>query len=414
MDNLPHLLIIGAVWPEPNSSAAGQRMMQLINIFKLYNWEITFAATAGESVHRADLEALGISSQLVEINSSIFDDFIAELQPDAVLFDRFMAEEQFGWRVAEQCPETLRILDTEDLHCLRRSRRAALQENREWTPQELLENDTAKREMASIWRSDCSLIISEFEMVLLQDLFDVDAALMHYLPFILDPIETADTEKWRNFWERGHFVTIGNFRHPPNMDAVNYLSSSIWPLIRQQLPQAELHVYGAYPSQRAEALHQPARGFLIKGRAKSSTEVMQNARVCLAPLRFGAGLKGKFVEAMQCGTPSVTTAVGAEGIAGKHPWPGALAEEPEQIAAEAVKLYTDSALWNKMQQRGVVIINNRFSAGQFAPAFMKHINQLLANLRQHRRVNFTGAMLMHHTMASTEYMSRWIEEKNKD
>ena len=122
MNQLKKLLIIGFVWPEPKSSAAGGRMMQLISIFKENGFEITFASAAQDSDFMIDLAEFGVIKRSIELNSSSFDDFIKELNPDVVLFDRFMIEEQFGWRVIENCPKAIRILDTEDLHFLRKAR----------------------------------------------------------------------------------------------------------------------------------------------------------------------------------------------------------------------------------------------------------------------------------------------------
>ena len=113
------LLIIGTVWPEPRSSAAGARMMQLIQFFKKEGAEITFACSASNLEYSENLDRLDIKTKQIKINDSGFDTFIKELKPSVVLFDRFMTEEQFGWRVAEHCPDALRILDTEDLHSLR-------------------------------------------------------------------------------------------------------------------------------------------------------------------------------------------------------------------------------------------------------------------------------------------------------
>lgn len=413
MSDINKLLIISSVWPEPNSSAAGRRMMQLIRLFQSAGWQITYASTAEKSAHAVDLSSVDINTVSVQINSRTFDDFIASLQPQAVMFDRFMVEEQFGWRVAGQCPDALRILDTEDLHCLRRARQKAVKEGRGFAQADLLKETDAKREIASILRCDLSLIISAYEMKLLKNVFKIDQALIYYLPFMLDPLDDSIIKTWPGFKERTHFVTIGNFRHVPNMDAVQYLSKKIWPLIREQLPNAQMHIYGAYPSQKAKSYHQPDKIFYVKGRVKDADEVMKQARVCLAPLRFGAGLKGKLVQAMQCGTPSITTGIGAEGIAGSLEWSGSVADTPEAFASVAVRLYTDQPEWQAAQKRGIRIINQRFGKDLHGPAFIETINHLRDDLEQHRRNNFTGAMLMHHTATSTKYMARWIEEKNK-
>jgi len=275
------LLIIGFVWPEPKSSAAGSRMIQLISCFLDKDYNITFASPSSKSEKSFDLESIGVNEIDIELNKSSFDIFIKHLNPTIVLFDRFMIEEQFGWRVAEQCPNALRILDTEDLHCLRRGRQQAIKDNWPFCDSYLF-NDTAKREIASIYRCDLSLIISEFEMELLKDKFKINEQLLYYIPFMLEEISVKQQEVLPNFRERIHFITIGNFLHDPNYDAVLYLKNTIWPLIRQKLPKVEIHIYGAYSSEKVNQLQNEKDGFLIKGFASEVNEIMQQAKVCIA------------------------------------------------------------------------------------------------------------------------------------
>ena len=407
------VLIIGFVWPEPNSSAAGGRMVQLIRIFKQQGYEVTFASSASDSDYMIDLNTLGVSKKSITLNCSSFDVFLKELNPSIVLFDRFMMEEQFGWRVAENCPDTLRLLDTEDLHCLRLARQKAFKENRPFSTDDLLVEDVAKREIASILRCDISLMIAEFEIELLQSVFKIDSSLLYYLPLLLDPITVSTIQNLPLFEDRKNFVFIGNFLHEPNWNAVQYLKETIWPLIRKQMPEAVLQIYGAYPSQKVLQLHQPKQGFLIMGRAVDAQEVVRNARVILAPLRFGAGIKGKLVEAMQCGTPSVTTTIGAESMCGNLPWNGFIADNSQVFADKAVELYQDKTVWLKAQENGFEIIEKRYLKSVFTDNFIKHILKVQTHLKQHRLHNFMGTMLQYHTLTSTKYMSRWIEEKNK-
>ncbi|GAA4271113.1 glycosyltransferase family 4 protein [Aquimarina gracilis] len=409
-----HVLIIGLVWPEPNSSAAGSRMLQLISTFLAKNWKITFASPAATSEHMIDLNELGISRVNIDINNSSFDHFIKQLQPDIVMFDRFMIEEQFGWRVAQHSPDSLRILNTEDLHSLRRTRQESFKTNKKHTIKDLLLSDFTKREIASIYRCDLSLIISDFEIRLLKHEFNIQEDLLHYIPFLLDSIDSEATAKWPVFEERDHFITIGNFRHEPNWNSVLYLKKTIWPLIKKELPEAELHVYGAYPPPKATQLHNVKDGFIIKGWTKDAQAVMQKARVCLAPLRFGAGIKGKLAEAMLCGTPSITTSIGIEGMLDEDSdWNGFVSDEPNHFAKAAVRLYSDKNLWQQSQQNGIEIINTRFEKNKFHTAFIEKINFVRENLEEQRAKNFIGSMLQFHTLRSTEFMSRWIEEKNK-
>ena len=180
----PTLLVIGFVYPEPNSSAAGTRMLQLIEAFQSQNYNITFATTCKKSEHAFDLKSIGLNVVKIELNHSSFDEFVKTLNPAIVLFDRFMTEEQFGWRVSEQCPSALKILDTEDLHFLRKGRQKAFNSNQQ-TKENFFTTDTAKREIASIYRSDLSLVISKSELEILTNTYKIDPAILWYLPFMI-------------------------------------------------------------------------------------------------------------------------------------------------------------------------------------------------------------------------------------
>ncbi|WP_339489032.1 glycosyltransferase [Pseudomonas sp. EL_65y_Pfl2_R95] len=425
---MQNILVIGYVWPEPRSSAAGSRMMELLELFRAQGWQVTFASAAALSPHRADLAALDIAEIQVALNCDSFDQWVNELQPDMVLFDRFFTEEQFAWRVERACPTALRVLDTSDLHSLREARQQLLKTAQNACANEtekqqvgavtahadqlfsvMAASDTAKREVAAIFRSDLTLMISEFEMQLLQQAFAVPAALLHHCALMLIPgaIEPAA------FAERAHFISIGNFRHAPNWDAVLWLKHALWPLVRQRLPQAQLHVYGAYPPPKATALHNPKQGFHVLGWADDAHQVMSQARVCLAPLRFGAGIKGKLADAMACGTPSVTTAMGSEGMHGHMPWGGAIVDSATAFADAAVALHEDQSLWLQAQAHGHAILQQRFDRPRLGRELITRLQQLSDNLAAHRQDNFIGQMLRHHSLKSTQYMSQWIAAKNK-
>ncbi len=407
------LLIIGAVWVEPNSSAAGKRMLQLIAQFLERDYKITFASASQKNEKAIDLISLGIDAVAIALNNASFDIFIKELQPTIVLFDRFMMEEQFGWRVAENCPKALRILDTEDLHCLRKTRALCLKKQRNFSINELLKQDITKREIAAILRCDFSLIISTFEMELLKNTFKIADTILMYLPFLFDEINEIHQKNWPSFEERVHFVFIGNFFHKPNLDAVLTLKNEIWTQIREQLPKAEIRIYGAYVNQQIQELHNKKEGFIVKGFAEDANEVVENAKVVLAPLNFGAGIKGKLTEAMLCGTPSLTTTIGVEGMAGDFPWNGFVADDFSNFALKAVELYTNKPIWEQSQLNGIAIINSIYSKEKNALLFFNKIEKVQQDLEKHRTANFLGSLLQYKTLQATKYMSKWIEEKNK-
>ena len=324
-----------------------------------------------------------------------------------------MMEEQFGWRIDKICPDALKILDTEDLHFLRDARQEAYKHNIS-EAEIYLDSDLAKREIAAIYRSDLSLIISEIEMNLLQSEFNIPENILFYLPFMLEPVSETESSKLPAFENRKDFISIGNFLHEPNWKAVLFLKENIWPGIRKKLPEAQMHIYGAYPSQKVFNLHNEKENFLVHGWAEDSKEVMQKARICLAPILFGAGLKGKLVEAMQCGTPSITTNVGAEGINANLEWSGFICDDNEEFVAKAVALYSDEDLWENKQKFGFHTINQRFNKDSHFKLFRRKLEDIQENLKNHRDLNFTGKMLKHHLHRSTYFMSKFIEEKNRN
>ena len=408
-----HILIIGTVWPEPNSSAAGSRLLQLIEVFQKQNWKISFTTAAQISPHAFDLTTLQIDTYHCELNNVSFNEFLGNLNPDMVIFDRFITEEQYGWRVREICPDALRVLDTIDLHCLRHARELALKEKRKFQASDLLQHDMALREIASIYRCDISLMISEVEMQILQETFHISADLLHYCAFMLPPRSEEEKASLPPFGERQHFVSIGNFLHAPNWDAVKYLKTNIWPGIRKKLPKAECHIYGAYVGQKALDLHKEKEGFLIKGRAEDLKAVMSAARVCLAPLRFGAGIKGKLLDSMIYGTPNVTSNIGAESMHGNLPWNGFICDQDDDFIEKAVLLYQDETTWNKLRSNGFEIIEKYFEPKLSAEKLVDKLRSDKTNLKQKRSENFIGKLLQHHQFASNKYMALWIEAKNK-
>jgi len=242
--------------------------------------------------------------------------------------------------------------------------------------------------------------------------------MLHYCPFMFDAQEISRSNP--DYFARQDFVSIGNFRHAPNWDSFVWLTEMIWPKIRAKLPASTLHLYGSYAPPKATRLHQPNHGIVMHGRATDALDVQKTARICLAPLRFGAGLKGKLVDAMLAGTPSVTTPVGAEGMHANLHWPGSLVPcsdafdhaDATHFADAAIALYDDAEQWQQAQTQGYCVLQECFDGHQHGNALIERLHQLFHHREHHRLYNFTGAMLRHHQHRSTEFMSRWIEAKH--
>jgi len=401
------VLIIGVHYPEPTSTGAGVRMLQLLKLLKANHFELHFATTSPKSDYSFDCKILGIKEHQIQLNSSRFDVFLKSLDPSIVVFDRFITEEQFGWKVDELCPGTLKILDTEDLHFLREERELKLKGK--LNTDEVL-SDKAKRELAAMYRCDLSLIISKVEFDLLKEKYGFPEAGMHYLPFL---VKRGSVQSITAYSERNHFVSLGNFKHKPNHDMVVYTSQHIWPFIRKKLPEAEWHIYGAYMPESIKQLHAHHKGIIVKGRAEEAVTTLQSYKVMLAYLRYGAGLKQKCIDGMMAGTPIATTAIGAEGLSDHQGFAGIAEDNLDGFIEKSVRLYTEKSVWKEKQAKGFEMLESSFSPKLHSKQFIDKMHYYLDNLVEIRSKNTVGQLLKYHMFKSTKYMSLWIQEKNK-
>lgn len=403
------VLFIGLVWPEPTSSAAGWRILHLVRLFST-DYEVHFASAAIKGDYSFDMSTLGVVEHVVQLNDPSFDDFVKRLAPSIVVFDRFMIEEQYGWRVAEHCPQALRILDTEDLHFVRLARQEAYKKKEPIN----YDRDITKREIAAILRSDLALIISRTEIDLLKKDFAVSGDRLFYLPFQEDRLAVDHGVSLPFFEERKDFVFIGNFVHEPNWRTVEVLKWTIWPEIRRQNPKAELHIYGAYASDKVFQLHKPKEGFVIKGRTADARLTISQYRVLLAPIPFGAGTKGKLVDAMYAGTPSVSSGIGVESMRQDDlEWGGFVSDDVSSFVKYSLLLYENESLWKEKQEIGFGVFNKLCANNSYSHELLKLLIDIQENKDRFRAANFIGKLLMHHSLQSTKYMALWIEAKNK-
>lgn len=406
-----NILVFGLRFPEPKSTAAGSRMLQLIKVFQDFGFHIHFACAQPKSKFAKDLNEIKATEYVIQLNDNTAQELLKTLRPEVVMFDRFITEEQFGWVVDETCPHALKVLDTEDLHFLRENRERIVK-NPSTNIEEYRLTDKAKREIASIYRSDLSLMISKTEIEILSNQFRVPHHMLVYLPFLFNT-DRLNIKDRLNYADRKHFASIGNFKHAPNLDMVKHLRKTIWPQIKTALPNAEWHIYGAYMPQQIKEMHEPAERIIVKGRAEEAVDMLQHYKVMLAPLRFGAGLKGKCFDSMRAGTPSATTTIGSEGITEAKKWPGIVSDDVEQFSGAAVELYQNPKLWESKQRLCYELLKAKFNINDFKHGFKIKIEQALEKIQELRKDNPVGEILKYHQHRSTKYMSLWIQEKNK-
>lgn len=419
------VLLFGLVWPEPTSSAAGVRTVSLLRVLSTIANEVIVWSPCQNNDFKLALEAEGFKTKKINPNDSVIEEDLKNLMPDLVIFDRFVMEEMFGWRVKECCPSSLLVLDTIDLHFLRKNREKIYKDNKE----EVLQNfdyvkelefkkfftDETYREIASILRCDLTLLVSKYEYELLIKNFSIIADKLIYYPLTVK----IDSSIIR-FEEKSGFCTIGNFNHSPNKESVLLLRDIFWPKIREELiskhfiSYPRLDIYGSYSTDNINSLNSPEIGFNICGWASESILTLQKYRVNLAPLMFGAGIKGKILDSWSAGTPVITTPIGAEGMTANGKFGGIISSSCEEFINHAISLYTNKNLFDESIKSASEIIELKFSPIVCNNMFISSIKRALTDIISFREKCFLSKMLNYHQFRSTEFMARWIEEKAKN
>ena len=243
------------------------------------------------------------------------------------------------------------ILNTSDLHYLRDVREAELA------------GDPAQIEAALRWKAhelsiiracDHCIVMSDHELRILQhELPGVDVHLVP-LMFVDIPGRAA------GFAERRDMLFIGGFPHPPNVDAVVWFCERIWPLVRPRLPGVRVHLIGNKPSDAVHALG-AIEGVNVVGYVEDLKPWFDGIRMSVAPLRYGAGIKGKLGTSLSFGVPSVATTIAVEGMGIRDGREALVADDEQAFADAVVRLYTDGALWDDISLEGLRFVTDTYS-----------------------------------------------------
>ena len=163
----------------------------------------------------------------------------------------------------------------------------------------------------------------------------------------------------RGFDQRRDIFFVGGFQHQPNVDAVQWFVAEIWPLISARLPELRFHIIGSRMPDAIRALADER--IIATGFVESLDEYLDDCRLSVAPLRYGAGVKGKVNQSMAHGQPVVATALAAEGMFLQHDIDVLIADTPADYADAVVRLYTDAALWQRVSAAGLDNVAQHFS-----------------------------------------------------
>jgi glycosyltransferase involved in cell wall biosynthesis len=259
------------------------------------------------------------------------------------------------------------VYDTVDLHWLREARGAGAAAGAGGGELVTTPKVTTMRELelGLIRASDVTLVVSEPERA--QVLADVPDADVVIVPNVNPVRERVPGAGWRS-----GILFVGGFEHPPNVDGALMLVRSVMPGVWRELPDVPVTIVGAKPPAEVQALESPL--VRVAGWVPDLDPLLDSARALVAPLSYGAGLKGKVTQALSVGLPVVTTSIGAEGLDAVDGEQMLIADDPEGLAERTVAVLGDDALWARLSAAGQALAAERCS-----PAVMTE--QMLELLR---------------------------------
>lgn len=346
------ILVIDAYTPEPDQDSGSVRLCYLMDCMMQLGYGVTFMSDnrAHAGRYTSELQRAG-----VEV---VYDPWVDSLQQffsergtefDYIMISRHYVAANYTSLLRRHCPQAKFIFDTVDLHYLREERMAkhenslALQRSAA---------QTRRSELAVIRAADATIVVSPVEKTVLEEAVP-DARVC-----IISNVHEV-SESRLPFKDRKDIFFVGGYQHPPNIDAAKWFVESIWPLVHRQLPDMEFHLIGSKAPEQIRSLQ--GNGVRFHGFVKSLDPWLDGCRMAVAPLRYGAGIKGKVNMSMSRGQPVVATPMAVEGMFAKSGRDVLVAESAEEFATAIVRLYQDEELWNRVSAAGLENVRQYFS-----------------------------------------------------
>ena len=346
------ILVIDHYVPTYDKDAGSLRMFSMLKILSELGHKVTFL---GDNLLRMEPYTEELQQEGVEVIYTPYvksvEDYIREYGRyfSMVILSRPHIAIKYMDMVKSHCPTAKIVYDTVDLGFLRESRRAQIENS------EKLFEEAEKLKSTELYlarNSDITLAVSPEEKALL---LKEDPSLNVEIVSIIHQI----TKPRKLFSQRKDILFVGGFAHLPNVDSALFFVKEIFPLVKHQLPDLYLYIVGSNPPEQVLALK--SSDIIVTGYVKDLTSYFENCKVFVAPLRYGAGVKGKIIQSMSHGLPVVTTSIGAEGVGLTDGTDVLIADTPEKFSEKAILLYTDGNLWNKVSQNSLENVEKHYS-----------------------------------------------------
>lgn len=346
------VLVIDHCTPEPDKDAGSITARNIMRLLQRTGCKVSFIPEDNFLFldgYTTDLQRMGVECHYAPHTVSVEEHLQAQgALYDLVLIFRFTAARRHLETVRRCCPAAKVVVHTSDLHYLRETREAELRRDPELAARA---ERTRREELAVIRQADAVIVHSPVEEALLRA--QCPETRVSLFGWAIDiPGTTVPFEARRDL------VFLGGYQHAPNVDAVLFFVQEVMPLLRVRLPGVRFHAAGSHPPDSLRALAGP--DVIVTGFVPDLGATLDRMRVAVAPLRYGAGIKGKVVTTMSHGLPGVNTRVAAEGLGltpGEHTL---IADSPQAMADAVMALYSSETLWTRMSRAGLDLVTRQF------------------------------------------------------
>jgi len=348
-----NILVIDHHVPMPDRDSGSLRMSQILKLLHRLGHRVTFVPDnlAKIDPYRCELQKRGIEVVHYPYVARVRDYLISRgSEFDVVMLSRCKFAHKHMADVRLYAPQAHIIFDTVDLHFVREAGEARVTGDPEMQQKA---SDTERLESELIDQSDETWTVSTSEQRLLQRKWPEKS--IQVISNIVDVPGSITPFTLRRDW-----LFIGSFQHTPNVDAVLFFVQSIYPLVRAHLPEAKFYIIGDKAPPEVIAL--ASDNIVVTGLQRDAAPFFDSVKLSVAPLRFGAGVKGKINQSMAFGVPVVATSVAVDGTELRDREEILVADEPEDFAQALIELYESEDLWNRLSDNGLTKTRALYSA----------------------------------------------------
>ena len=362
-------LVLDVNTPRPDRDSGSIDTLQYIKMLQALNFKVVFCPhdMNHDSHYTKSLQKLGVEC--------LYQPYIESLQHhlqkygnyyDLVLLQRAHQTAENISDVKLMCSNAKLVFNTVDLHYLREQRQAEIEQSSLLSAQA---EETKSLEIGLMKKCHATIVINEVEHFLLKE--ELPDIHLYTIPYIREVLSSVPS-----YSKRQDIVFLGGFLFEPNVDAVLYFLENTWPLIHEKLPEVRFLIIGSNMPEKIKKLAS-IPGVDPLGFVENLTPILNRCRLSIAPLRFGAGIKGKIGTSLTHGVPCIATPVAAEGMGVRHKVNIMVGEDPQSFANSLIEAYQNEKLWNSLSENGIELFEKNYSFSSGLERFSKLVNDIM-------------------------------------